>query len=59
MSRRPIDERHIRTLSKNESSYSVTLPIEAIRDLGWQKNQKLVIHLDKEKKEITVTDWEE
>tara|TARA_B100000745_G_scaffold206137_1_gene136306 strand:+ start:149 stop:328 length:180 start_codon:yes stop_codon:yes gene_type:complete len=46
-----------RKLSKvaNGASYSVTLPIEFIRELGWQEKQKLVITLKGDT--LIIKDW--
>jgi len=57
MARRKIQERHIRKLSRGGSSYYVTLPIETIRDLKWQKGQKLVVETDKRRKRLIIKDW--
>ena len=57
MARRKINERNIRKLAKSKTSYLVTLPIEAIRDLGWKKSQKLVVEFDKRRNRIIVKDW--
>jgi len=58
MGRRSLDERHIRKLIRGSSSYLVTLPIQAIRDLGWKKSQKLVVELDRRGKRLIIKDWE-
>jgi len=55
MSRRDLDERNVRKLSKRGDSYSVTLPIDAIRDLKWQKKQKVVV--EKKGNTLIVKDW--
>ena len=57
MARRKLTERNIRTLAKSNSSYYVTLPIEAIRELGWKRRQKLTLHVDYRHKEIVIRDW--
>ncbi|HED06008.1 MAG TPA: hypothetical protein ENI61_04925 [Ignavibacteria bacterium] len=57
MARRKINERNIRKLAKSKTSYLVTLPIEAVRDLGWKKFQKLVVEVDKRRKRIIIKDW--
>lgn len=50
------EERVIRKLYKHSRSYALTIPIELIRELKWQKKQKLFIK--KEGKGILITDWE-
>lgn len=37
-------------------SYSLTIPKEFIRELGWQEHQKLI--LEKRGNEIVIRDWE-
>lgn len=54
MARRGIAERNIRTLAKGATSYYVTIPIEAIRDLGWKKRQKLSVEVDQRHGELIV-----
>jgi phosphate uptake regulator len=39
----------------SRSSYSVLIPPDWIRDLGWRKKQKLVLH--KRGKELLIKDW--
>jgi hypothetical protein len=34
------------------------LPISFIRELGWQKKQKVVVEMDKKKKVLVIKDWE-
>ena len=58
MARRRINERNIRKLAKSKTSYLVTLPIEAVRDLGWKKSQKLIVEADKRRGRIIIKDWE-
>ncbi|MCF8226470.1 MAG: AbrB/MazE/SpoVT family DNA-binding domain-containing protein [Bacteroidales bacterium] len=59
MSRRIIEEEHIRSLTKGSggSSYSVILPRNLIRELGWRARQKLEVR--KYGKGILIRDWEE
>ncbi|MEK7122389.1 MAG: hypothetical protein AAB855_00875 [Patescibacteria group bacterium] len=47
----------IRKLTKvgNGASYSVTIPIEMIRTLGWKERQKLVVN--RQGTTITIKDW--
>jgi len=55
MARRSIPEENIRNVQKSRRSYYVTLPIQIIREFGWQSGQKVVV--EKEGKKITVRDW--
>jgi len=54
MARRKVNERNIRTLAKGATSYYVTIPIEAIHDLGWGKGQKLSVEIDDRHGELIV-----
>lgn len=60
MGQRKIENRNIRKLSRvgGGTSYSITLPIEAIRAFGWKEKQKLKIEVDKKRKKIIIKDWE-
>ena len=57
MSRRNMEERHIRSLTKVSSgtSYAVTIPIQYIRKLKWRAKQKLVVKLYRDR--IIIRDW--
>ncbi len=58
MSRKKLEERNIRKLTKTGgTTYYVTLPIESIRELGWQKSQKLIVEVDKRRDRIVIKDW--
>lgn len=51
------DQRHVRVLTQNNTgTYSVTLPIEAVRALKWQQGQKVVVR--QQGKKLILTDWE-
>ena len=49
----------VRKLTKigGGKSYSITLPIEAIRLFGWKERQKLVVKIDKSRKRFIIEDW--
>lgn len=57
MEKRTIENTRVRKLSKvaSGSSYSVTLPIEFIRYLGWKERQKLDITLKGDA--LIIKDW--
>lgn len=56
MGTRKANEQNIRNLTKNSSgTYSVTLPIAAMRKLGWREGQKVVI--DQKGKSLIIKDW--
>ena len=59
MSRKPLNERNIRKLTKTGrgKSMSVTLPIEYIRELKWRSKQKVTVR--KVGKKLIIEDWKE
>ena len=59
MARRKKEERNVRSLFKlaGGKSYAITLPIEVVREWGWQDRQKLKLTIDDKKKRITIEDW--
>jgi bifunctional DNA-binding transcriptional regulator/antitoxin component of YhaV-PrlF toxin-antitoxin module len=60
MGRSRLDQRNTRKLFKTGgSTYAVTLPIEAIREMGWQENQKVNIYKDPDSDRLIVEDWDE
>ena len=38
-------------------SYSITLPIKAVREFKWKENQKVIVEADKRRKRFIVKDW--
>lgn len=58
MANRPHDERHVRSLTKSSGgrAYTITLPIEYVKQLKWQSRQKLEVVL--KGKEIRIRDWQ-
>ena len=59
MGRTVIENRNIRKLSRvgRGNTYSLTLPIEMIRKLKWQKTQKIEVELDEKKNRLIIKDW--
>ena len=57
MTRRKIEESHIRSLTKisGGTSYGITIPMEYIRKLKWRAKQKLEVKLAGES--IIINDW--
>lgn len=44
MGRRKVGEENVRTITKSGgSSYSVTLPIQIMRQLGWREGTQVVV----------------
>jgi len=60
MSRYSLKNRNIRKLSRVGSgkTYSVTLPVEAIKEFGWKQKQKVVVEADRKRKRFIIKDWE-
>jgi len=58
MARRKLENRRTRKLAKRASgSYTVTLPVEMVRELKWRDKQKLVVR--KVGSKIIIEDWKE
>jgi len=55
MARRRLEDRGTRKINKIASSYYITLPVEMIRDLGWQEKQKVTV--EQKGKTIVIKDW--
>jgi antitoxin component of MazEF toxin-antitoxin module len=55
MARRKLEDRNIRKLSKRGSSYTITLPIEAVRQLRWRDGQKVVV--EEKGESLIIKDW--
>jgi len=56
MPRRKIKDRNIRNLGKvGGYSYSITLPMDMVQELGWKERQKLVVK--KRGDYIIIKDW--
>ncbi len=53
---RKIEEQNIRKLYKQNQSYALTLPIALIRELDWQKKQKLTV--ERKGNTLIIKDWE-
>ena len=51
--------KNIRKLTKvgGGRTYSVTLPIDMVRDFGWKSKQKLVVESDSRWKRLIIKDW--
>ena len=57
--RRKREDENIRSLIRmsNGKSYALTLPINVIRDFGWEKRQKLELTIDAKRRRFTISDW--
>ena len=52
MARRKLSEENIRKIQKISRSYYVTIPVEIIREFGWESGQELIV--EKYGKEIVI-----
>jgi len=55
MAIRKLKNKDIRNIQKNQNTYYVTLPVEAVQELGWKERQKVVVK--KKGRGLTVKDW--
>ncbi|HEV7449472.1 MAG TPA: hypothetical protein VGP13_02960 [Candidatus Paceibacterota bacterium] len=49
----------VRKISKvgRGATYSLSLPIEAIKRFGWKERQKLTVQVDLKNKKLIIRDW--
>ncbi len=59
MGRRRIEDHYVRNLQKTAggATYIISLPIDLVRQLGWQARQKLEVK--KHGYGLIITDWQE
>jgi len=55
MSRRKLNQKEIRKITKNGNSYSVSIPIEILKELKWREKQKVIVK--KRGKSLIISDW--
>jgi len=53
--RRKIQDRNVRKISKRGGSYSITIPVEMMRELKWREKQKIVFK--KSGDSLRIVDW--
>lgn len=53
--RRKLEDKNIRKIMKNGSSYVITVPIEIMRELKWKEKQKVVVK--RQRGGFGVVDW--
>jgi len=56
MPRRKLNKRHIRNIQKRKGTYSVSLPIDIIREFKWRERQKVEV-TKYGKNKILIKDW--
>jgi bifunctional DNA-binding transcriptional regulator/antitoxin component of YhaV-PrlF toxin-antitoxin module len=52
---RKLKNKSVRKISKHSGSYSLTIPIEIMNELGWKEKQRVVVR--KDGKGIKIADW--
>lgn len=58
MGTRKSGEQQIRNLTQNTTgTYNVSLPIQLIRELRWQRGQRLVV--TRQGKKLIIQDWQD
>ncbi|MDO8461140.1 MAG: hypothetical protein Q7S38_01715 [bacterium] len=56
MANRSLREKNVRKITKvGGKSFSITLPIEIIKKLGWREKQKVTVNL--RGKKVVTEDW--
>lgn len=43
MGRRKVGQEHVRNIQKSHGTYSVSIPIALMRELGWREKQRVVV----------------
>lgn len=56
MANRKMSKRNIRNIQRHQSTYSVTIPVEIIKEFGWKERQKVVVKKFGKGK-IIIKDW--
>lgn len=57
MGRRKIGDEKIRSIKKSNGSYTVSIPIDLMRELGWHERQRVVITRSGKGK-LTISDYQ-
>ncbi|MDD5291045.1 MAG: AbrB/MazE/SpoVT family DNA-binding domain-containing protein [Patescibacteria group bacterium] len=55
MARRRLNQKEIRKITKNGNSYSVSIPIEVLKELKWREKQKVIVK--KKGRNLIISDW--
>ncbi len=43
MGRRKVGQENIRSIQKSHGTYTISIPVETMRELGWQERQRVVV----------------
>lgn len=54
--RRKISKEGIRNIQRSRKSYHISIPVEIMREFGWQERQKVVVK-KYGKSKIIISDW--
>ncbi len=55
MARRKLEDKNTRKILKRGDSYTITLPIDMVRELKWREKQK--VKVKKSGSKIIIEDW--
>jgi len=55
MADKKYDQRNIRKVTRNGGSFSISIPVEILKKLGWQEHQKVVVK--KVRGGVVIRDW--
>lgn len=55
MGRRKAGQENIRSIQKSHDTYTISIPIEVMRELGWQERQRVVV--TKSGAKLVITDY--
>jgi len=55
MARRNLRDKNIRNIQKNQHTYSVSIPIEEIKALGWRERQR--VNVRRVGTHLVIEDW--
>ena len=59
MSRKPLADRFKRNLISTGKSLCVTIPVEYLAELGWEKGKELKVRMNKKNKRIIIEEISE
>lgn len=57
MGRRKVGQEKIRSIQKSGGLYTVSIPIELMRELGWRERQRVTV--TKSGKKLTIIDYKD
>lgn len=57
MGRRKAGQENVRNIQKSHGTYTVSIPIAVMRELGWQEHQRVIV--TKSGAKLVVTDYKD